>query len=658
MTDKYNPKHLNGIVTASAINENLDDIQDALEVTLSKVPEDANEMKDDLDMNSYRVTNLRDGEQNQDAVTVHQVEDLVRDDLENLGTLDVDITGSASYATNAGHAVTADSASKAGHAVQADNADSLGGIDSSEWQRKHKNNYTAHEDPDLDNDETEGYTEGSIWFNRDTNEAWVCLNAQTNNATWVQTNVSATDLGSAAFVDHGTGMSDVPTVADLSSSDSGEGASLISYENGLNLQQAFPTIIVGSIKDLIDADYLQKEGVTTQVNSFYAGKAQGGSTLYWDSSEDKSEANGITIIDPDNVGTFDGTKSTVETFFNAQGNGTGQGCWKLLNREFLSAAMAGCSGDGSDDDQPLLQRLLDLGSSTQIPIILNGVYSLQTKGTGYLNPILSLKSNTTVIFLNNSYVKVANLQTSASYGILHIEDKENIKIHNPVIIGDYAEEGIPTTPGGHGIRIYGSTNVKIYNPVVSECRGDGIYIGVHGSAPRTPPQNIKIENPHCFDNCRQGLSITASGSTTILNGIFEGTSGAAPEAGIDIEPNKEGDPVNVTFVGELVCKNNNGSGLKVDLNSEKARCTFDTVILNGNALTNKQFIYNQRKTSSPNKASCVIKNLFCDGEGLSIKGPAGGDASNVNIETALLSDCLIDISGYVNVISDNIQTDK
>src|SRR5690625_4242904 len=229
MTNKYNPKHINGIVTGSAINENLDDIQEALEASLSKEPEAGNEMKDDLDMNSYRVTNLKDGQQNQDAVTVHQVGDLVREDLENLGTLDVDITGTAanathavsadhaSYADDAGHSSNADQANNAYHASVADSADALGGVPPEEWQRKAKNNYNATTDPGYGDDETEGYTEGSLWFNRDDQTAWVCLSAQTNNATWVQTNISAQQLGSAAFQDHGTGLGDVPLNSDLGS---------------------------------------------------------------------------------------------------------------------------------------------------------------------------------------------------------------------------------------------------------------------------------------------------------------------------------------------------------------------------------------------------------------------------------------------------------
>src|SRR5699024_6929181 len=181
---------------------------------------------------------------------------------------------------------TADSASKSGHAVQADNADSLGGIDSSEWQRKHKNNYTAHEDPDLGNDETEGYTEGSIWFNRDTNTAWVCLNAQTNNATWVQTNVSATDLGSAAFVDHGTGLGDVPTNSDmrslLGSTDLDKGASIVSYSNGLSLQDSFPLIHKTNLVGLLSFSQGEMEGVATQLNEIVSGVYSSPKIYFWD----------------------------------------------------------------------------------------------------------------------------------------------------------------------------------------------------------------------------------------------------------------------------------------------------------------------------------------------------------------------------------------
>jgi len=77
MTNKYNPEHIDGIVTGSAINENLDAIQEALKSSLSREPESGNQMMDDLDLNSFRVINLRDAQQSQDAVPYGQMKGIL-----------------------------------------------------------------------------------------------------------------------------------------------------------------------------------------------------------------------------------------------------------------------------------------------------------------------------------------------------------------------------------------------------------------------------------------------------------------------------------------------------------------------------------------------------------------------------------------------------
>lgn len=61
------------------------------------------------------------------------------------------------------------------------------------------NNYTATTDPTVNDDESDGYSFGSIWYNTSAQEAYMCVNPANGAAVWILTTLTADDLGSAAF---------------------------------------------------------------------------------------------------------------------------------------------------------------------------------------------------------------------------------------------------------------------------------------------------------------------------------------------------------------------------------------------------------------------------------------------------------------------------
>lgn len=132
-----------------------------------------------------------------------------------------------------------------------------------------------------------------------------------------------------------TGLADPAAAGDavtrriLGSSSAGEGAALLAYENGLTAQQAFPAIPADNVKALVDATFLQIDGLQAQLRAFYSDTDTGGGHFYFDENRDKADANGGTIIDPDNVGTLSDT--ALGTLLTEQGTGSGSGCWVRLN---------------------------------------------------------------------------------------------------------------------------------------------------------------------------------------------------------------------------------------------------------------------------------------------------------------------------------------
>ena len=141
--------------------------------------------------------------------------------------------------------------------------------------------------------------------------------------------------------------------------------------------------IIGLINTLSPID-----DQTHTVLSFYDGLNQGGGDFYWDSTIDKSTANGGIIIDPDTIGGFDGTPDTLDAFQAAQGTGIGFGCWirnQIAGAVFLSwfgTVDDIVLGDWSDVNAVILEYCLNnykhVISDSDLNILCDTVTVVQT----------------------------------------------------------------------------------------------------------------------------------------------------------------------------------------------------------------------------------------------------------------------------------------
>ena len=73
----------------------------------------------------------------------------------------------------------------------------------------------AATDPAVTNDETEGYSEWSLWANSSTSEVFRCIDATEGAAVWVKTTLTIDELGTAALEDVGTAIGDVVQLEDV-----------------------------------------------------------------------------------------------------------------------------------------------------------------------------------------------------------------------------------------------------------------------------------------------------------------------------------------------------------------------------------------------------------------------------------------------------------
>ena len=98
--------------------------------------------------------------------------------------------------------------------------------------------------------------------------------------------------------------------------------------------------------------------------SFFDSEGNGGGTFYWDASQDKADANGATIIDPDNIGGYDGTVSTLPSYFTDQSAGVGVGCWMRMCDRTALVTWFGAIDDATVNNAVALQAAFDFLKSS------------------------------------------------------------------------------------------------------------------------------------------------------------------------------------------------------------------------------------------------------------------------------------------------------
>ena len=147
---------------------------------------------------------------------------------------------------------------------------------------------------------------------------------------------------------------------------------------------------------------------------------------------------------------------------------------------------------------------------------------------------INIASNKVITFLPGSQVLLKG-SSKAAYNIFNISGASNITLYNPVIVGDRSSHTSKGGEAGMGIAIRGSNNVTLYNAQISNCWGDGIYIGQTNS--KVISKNIVIKDATLRKNRRDGISIIAVDGL-LMDNVYAGFSdGTAPMCGINFEPN-------------------------------------------------------------------------------------------------------------------------
>ena len=178
---------------------------------------------------------------------------------------------------------------------------------------------------------------------------------------------------------------------------------------------------------------------------------------------------------------------------------------------------------------------------------------------------ITMKSNTKLLFQKNSKL-IMEPTTLSDYEIILLWNRKNITIYFANIEGDRQQHKGTAGERGMGISIAGSDNIKLIKPKISDCWGDGIYLGSYSTKTDTiNTSNIYIEKAFLDKNRRNGMSVVTA-KNLVINGILcSNTYGTDPQSGIDIEPGVNFHWAENITINEPITFNNKAMGIAINL---------------------------------------------------------------------------------------------
>jgi parallel beta-helix repeat protein len=215
----------------------------------------------------------------------------------------------------------------------------------------------------------------------------------------------------------------------------------------------------------------------------------------------------------------------------------------------------GAKGDGRHDDTPAFQAAIDAlpqaGGTVEVP---DGVYLIDAEASVRLRSRMLLK-------LSPGAKLIAKPNRSPRSFVLLVSKVSDVEISGGQIVGERAGHSGTEGEWGHGIQVRGSSRVTIRGIRVSDCWGDGLYVGA-ADPDQVPSDDVAIANVVSTGNRRQGLSIAGARNVHVSNSEFSNTAGTNPQYGIDIEPNRPGSASGIV-IENCVIKGNRGGGIQI-----------------------------------------------------------------------------------------------
>ncbi|HEY4294122.1 right-handed parallel beta-helix repeat-containing protein [Luteibacter sp.] len=220
----------------------------------------------------------------------------------------------------------------------------------------------------------------------------------------------------------------------------------------------------------------------------------------------------------------------------------------------VNARSFGARGDGRTDDTAALQAALDAVSPGLVLRIPAGRYVIDALRSLRPRPGSS-------VFLDEGAVLQAAPDDAERSAIIDLTDVSDVTIRGGRLVGNRDGHG-GGGEWGHGIRVLASNRIALSDIVITDCWGDGVYVGARGKAgAATPSRQVRLQRITCSHNRRQGLSITVASDVVVDGCTFVDTIGTPPSSGIDIEPQRQGPARGIRILRSTLSRND-GCGIE------------------------------------------------------------------------------------------------
>ena len=190
----------------------------------------------------------------------------------------------------------------------------------------------------------------------------------------------------------------------------------------------------------------------------------------------------------------------------------------------------------SDDTRAFNEAVSKLNDTCNVLYVPEGIYQIDAEAS------IKLKSNMKLVLSQNAVLKAIN-NSSRNYNIICVDNISNVTISSGQIQGERYGHGSSGGEWGMGIGVYDGRNITISNVKISDCWGDGIYLGSRNeNNTKAGCREITISDCNLINNRRNNLSIVCADDVTINGCAFRDANGTAPQYGIDIETNNSSNP--------------------------------------------------------------------------------------------------------------------
>lgn len=234
--------------------------------------------------------------------------------------------------------------------------------------------------------------------------------------------------------------------------------------------------------------------------------------------------------------------------------------YSMIDGAAINVTDYGVTGDGTTDDATAFNLALQAAAGKVLWIP-------QQSGSYYLiGDNLLIESNTTIVCEPGVVIKTKASAFGTGDAIFYMNEVDNVCVHGNGAILQGLREGTGTSIISMGVKIAGSTNIRIYDLKCIDASGDGFYISAADDNTPAFSKDVWLQNCVAQNCMRQGLSIISAKDLWVDNCRFADTNGKAPSCGIDIEPDGSISQLFGIKITNCIADENTGGGYTVDLN--------------------------------------------------------------------------------------------